>query len=681
MSRLDPPSKTKSVYPFGDNGTLAWATPAGELLQVASCIDDRLIGVECKKITEKGDDYNKRGKMLEGFAKLPQGSGCGIGLSLATESYPEDVSWVHNRWPRFTYRYNSLDIALQYHVEPKSQLIVQQYQIRNTSSVGVSLPYIVSSDASFREHTDTEEASHPISSGKSPERLLLFNNSEVTLGYAAGRADLRMSIFLNAQRLSLWTNNSPRKMDEEATGGSTSEDSDTWSDGEQSEDTETRLREIILSGEFDGAIDEFYRKWLFDEIYGGGATQSQRSTCEERDFATHRNSLTVPGKSTQELSAVIQISNTVQPNIHSQKASPKADDTDTSDGSKPLSGDQTDMVKARVRREQHEIADKLKSYTMESSDTRREHRASELAGKSIDLGRACAKLKLIGQARYHFYVACVVVEIVYSKGSFIYNNTYFHYAKFLDDNGWHAEALKTMEKLFDLLTLEKVKDKDINQLYTQIRVRIASAYLKYGDYEKAVAMYETALSQLPVDEGNLGPIAAQYVERVAWAQVHQAKNEEAFLSYKLLLDKQPSEHRIVVSNLGFIKKRLGYFLDAKNYYEEVIQTSGNDDTAGIVCVYAQSGLFSCLNTLGAEIEIMSQTSRSLIPYVDINLVLSSSSHLGSPFKGNSFDFALSRQLESLLSVCRIPISGHKGISGIAFVNADPLHNIYVGRVA
>ena len=223
---MSPPSKTKSIYPFGNEGTLAWATPAGELLQIASCIDNELIGIECKRLVEKGDGYYQKGRMLSEAVQLPQGSGCGIGLSLAVDIQPSDVSWVQNRWPRFTYQYNNLDIKLQYYVEPKSRSIIQQYQICNTAPNEVSLPFIVSSDACFRRHGNASHKSHPIPSGKSHERLLLFNNSEVLLDCAAERAQFRMSVFLNAQRLSLWNTNSMGNSEEELMDNSVPQNTD-----------------------------------------------------------------------------------------------------------------------------------------------------------------------------------------------------------------------------------------------------------------------------------------------------------------------------------------------------------------------------------------------------------------------------------------------------------------------
>ena len=191
--RLKPRSKLKSAYSFGRDGTLGWTTPAGELLSVASSIDERLVGIEFKKSIELGQDYHQRGKMLARAVKASQGSGYGIGLSLDMEINSSQVSWVYNRWPRYTYQHDGLEIRLQYYVE--SQSVIQQYQIRNNGQEDASLPYVITSDVCFRKHQWPAEAMQPVPSTKCPERLLIVQNSEVLIRNPTYQAQFKNGAF------------------------------------------------------------------------------------------------------------------------------------------------------------------------------------------------------------------------------------------------------------------------------------------------------------------------------------------------------------------------------------------------------------------------------------------------------------------------------------------------------
>lgn len=98
---------------------------------------------------------------MEKAVSSRQGLGYGIGVSLGSNPETSDVSWVHNRWPRYSYRAALLDIQLQYYIDSASQSIVQQYQIRNDSREDASMPYIINSDICFREHGKINGKSYP----------------------------------------------------------------------------------------------------------------------------------------------------------------------------------------------------------------------------------------------------------------------------------------------------------------------------------------------------------------------------------------------------------------------------------------------------------------------------------------------------------------------------------------
>ncbi|KAL9610528.1 MAG: hypothetical protein Q9167_004766 [Letrouitia subvulpina] len=204
----------------------------------------------------------------------------------------------------------------------------------------------------------------------------------------------------------------------------------------------------------------------------------------------------------------------------------------------PSSQDQTDSIKSRIPETQSELEATLLAHVVEVGDAERECHTSELALKYVDIGKAYAKVKNIGEARLHFYVACLLVESAHREGTYIFNKIYFQYAKFLEANNWYAEALKIMERQLDNLAKKVPKDQRTLSLYKQIRDRAASLYLKNIDFEKAKTMYGTALSELQMEGPGLATSGAQYVERIAFAQVHQQEYETACRNYERLLNEQ-----------------------------------------------------------------------------------------------------------------------------------------------
>ena len=414
--------------------------------------------------------------------------------------------------------------------------------------------------------------------------------------------------------------------------------------------------------------------------FGDGAAPPQRPGREERNLSEYRNIVVIPADSTQELCAIIRISHAlrpeIQPGLH-EIDKDGAHPGDDSNQAPPLSEEQNNSLGHIINRRQSDLAAKLRVYTSTRANQRRERMAlaSELLASSIDLGTACTIIGWIGEARYHFYVAYLIALAAHGESSIISIRTCLQYAECLDDNEWHAEALKAMENLLNISTIKKAKEKETVILSRQIRGQVASIYLKIGDFEKAEAMYETVLSELPMDESSL---IARYMERIAWAQAHQDRNESARNTYVCLLDEQSSQRQTVLSNLAFIMRRLGRFQEAKSLYAEAASLSGSNNTSGFTYLCAQSGLFSCLNKFGSEDEI-SRVSKSLIQHLNMNLLLSGSPPSVLQVNGDALDFAISRQLESLLAICSIPVRQENGVSGVALVDADPLNVLYEGR--
>lgn len=58
-----------------------------------------------------------------------------------------------------------------------------------------------------------------------------------------------------------------------------------------------------------------------------------------------------------------------------------------------------------------------------------------------------------------------------------------------------------------------------------------------------------------------------------------------------------------------------------------------------------------------------------------------STQLKLPFQNGLFHFAMTRQLETLLTTCSIPVANDRGIAGVALVDADLLGCLFEGRGA
>ncbi|KAL8746477.1 MAG: hypothetical protein Q9190_001512 [Brigantiaea leucoxantha] len=284
VSRLDPPSKAKSVVSFGAGGTLAWATSTGELLEIASCVRNKLVGAIFKRSIEGGDYDLARHDVLQRAINSPQGSGYGIGISLEIDLEPTEVAWVHNRWPRYTYAYRGLEIRLQYYIDSNS--VVQH------------------SDLCFHEHDSDDHNFHSIPTGKSPERTLLFQNSEVLIRSSVHDMHLRMACFLNGQRQSLWINQTSTF---KAKTGVEAEEAEKEIDHDfntSSTEPELVLREEIQKAEKKLVDTILHAKvWktslhymylssfqAYYDRYGKGTPRSHKET----NFAQHRNGLTIP---------------------------------------------------------------------------------------------------------------------------------------------------------------------------------------------------------------------------------------------------------------------------------------------------------------------------------------------------------------------------------------------------
>lgn len=703
----EPPSKAKSLYSFGNDGTLAWTTAAGELLQVARFINNKIVGANYKKSIDRGPTLQDRCKMLEEAAVQPQGSGVGIGLSLYLSGdrflvEPYKTCWVQNRWPRFYFEYQGLDIRLQYYIE--SHYLIQEYQVRNGGEEEVSLPYMFSSDVCFREHGPEPNPIDPITSGKSSARSLLCQNSEVLIQSQAQQCELAMALFLNSQRHSLWARDRAGEHSQEGY-----DPKDIMSPEEEIkglQEVEERLRAKIREGDLKDYTAPLDLDGLYGEnnrsIYGITEARSQ----DNFSWATSQNSLTVPGRSTQELRAVLRMSTfshrlreipglciavtpteeeeAILDNMRSDvgyrlgSPAPQALPTETevddeSTGSLSSSGDEqnskTALSLAAV--DKRAQLDQLASeFSSELPEGQRERHMTKLIYQHLAVGQAFMTADWIGEAGYHLLMACSIAEYAHKEGSYLWSHSRFQYAKFLNKFGWYSAALKIMKKLSLVLRDIIPRSQEIGTLYEKVQSRLASMYLKRQLFREAEMIYHEALPHSISDVQGLTSVLARYLEKRAWAQVRQGKYSEARDSYSILLKLSFGPRRTLLCNLGFIETRLDNLEHAKSYFDEAIlqPIEKPEDELEHFCTW--SGLFACLRKFSTKPEDVDEVYQPLNLDFNTSSIFSGFDASGLLGVDSPFHFATMRLLESLLSTCSIPVSDDDGNSGLAFVNAS-----------
>ncbi|KAL8809234.1 MAG: hypothetical protein Q9200_003596 [Gallowayella weberi] len=675
-SALDPPSKTRSFYSFGNNGTLAWATPAGELLQVANCIDNRLLSADYKRSIERGRYYDDRGKVLEKALDSPQGSGYGIGISLDLNLEPLERHWVYNRWPQFTFSHNGLKIELRYCII--SQSVIQEYHIRNTGQEEIPLPYIISSDICFREHRGQLSTIHSVEARKSSERSLLFQNTEVLIRNDVERCQLKMALFLNRKKQSLWAETESNEDFKEKPPRKSS----VYSSAELDEADES-LRTRILAGQFvdedaDSDLRRLYRR--FDRGHEG---LRQATSRDQANLAIHRQTLIVAPGSTQELRAVIQLSGAPRKEcgLLDPPSKPLEPGDKHEDGGKIHENTGSESKLERIRSRQNLLIAYTKQISSKNPDLEEKRRISKIIDDHVDLGKACAKLDMVAEARYHLFVGCVLAEYLYREGHLVLSNARLIYANFLHKRGWPLRALEILEQLSETLLKSRSIARELTLLQKKVQMRLALIYMEIASFSKAESIYARAIPSPIADGPVITPADAHCLERLAWAQAQQGKYEEAHRSYTTLLAHPDIPHHVILSNIGFLERRLGRIEMAKKSFEKALEanTSGN----AIDLLYARSGLYTCIHKLGGDPADHPEIAGYLVECFDaIPIVLRCCSAYFKPSFGRlPFQFAISRQLETLLSSCSVPVQDENGLPGIVFVDADPLGCLYTGRVA
>ena len=669
-SRLDPPSKTKSLYPFGDNGTLAWTNPAGELLYMASSVDNRLVGVEYIKSTGEGSDYDDRADMTQQAVEMPHGSGYGFGLSLGIKMDPSEVLWVQNRWPRYLFEHEGLNIKMQYYIE--SQKVIQHCQVRNDGQRIAKLPYVVSSNIFFLEHRGLSKP--PLKSPRFdlfPGRSLLLQNLKLSMRSQLHRAQMEMALFVNGERQHLWAYDQPNDNEISAADGQHG-----GGNVEEMLEAERSIREVINDKKYLSEEKDYEYRDLYEKNYGGENRPIPRLNplpmINTADFSTYQQELTVPAGSTQELALFIRIS----PDAESERF-PGPSPVDNTQPNKVTSSAEAEPTVFDLWGKEEQLAESASNLSLDWSESKNKQKIIKLIEDHLGLGHAFANVEAVPDARYHFHIAYLVAEPLKAVEWRLWNATRLAYCAFLDNSGWHRSALDVAQHIVHDLLDETLNNGDVPGLETKVIDSLAKILSKNDRVAEAEALYAKGLKRYSQHGPKLNVDSAHFLERIALIQAYRGLDRDALASYLRLLDWRSPARKIVLSNLGFISRRLGRFAEAKAYYERSLAESGSETENEFV----RSGLSICLRELGNYPNNFSNIETSTIDYVDVNSLLSRLPARFSPFAKEEFAFALERHLESLVSMYSLSIKTDDGHRGIAFVDGDPLECVYAGRNA
>ena len=479
-----------------------------------------------------------------------------------------------------------------------------------------------------------------------------------------------MALFLNGERQSLWTDKPQSDRERDAADSDHAEEI-----SEEMREVEETIRKTLESKKFLSRDEDFHFGYLYSLSYG---SENRFLDNKQKDFATYRNRIIVPGRSTQELSTVIQISaftgNESVPNNPALSGNTKANHS--------FNSHEEDSATISILDRKERLAARVRNMSLAKVDARSETLIAELVKDYIGLGEAFLKTEWIGggrigEARYYFHVAYMIAEAFCKDDRRTWNDARFEYAKFLDDNGWHRTASDVVKGLAADLFGRGSGNEENPDSWPAAIDRVASIHLKSRNFFEAETLYKKGLNHFSKNSRDLNIRSAQFMERVASTQVFQGHYREAHASYMRLLGQRSSARQTILRNLGFIERRLRQFSEAKVHYKCSLAESrgGTDD------VLTRSGLFTCLRELDADPEELADIWASSVRYVNFNLALSLSPFLSVPFGKETFSFAIARQLESLLSVCSIPLKIHPSHRNIALMNADPLNCLCAGRVA
>lgn len=400
---------------------------------------------------------------------------------------PFNSCWVQNRWPRFHFRYEGLDIRLQYYIA--SHTIIQEYRVRNSGIEEVSLPYMFNSDVCFREHSIDPPPVDAVTTARSSARSLLFGNSEVRVRSRARKYELAIALFLNSERHSLYSGDRAGEPPQARSNEASHMSSDA--EVERLRHIEERLRANVQSGDLMGQMPAKDFEALYRE---NNLTKEGISEVKARNvlnWAASTDTLSVPGGSTQELRAVLRLSSfphqldeMADPNrltaptqaSHATAASSRSDVDALSLQSQsrtmpetpgardasivnilPAEDEQNPKEEPRhvrslkIARIRQRLAQKASELSLTSQDAQQKRRLSDFANQHLALGQAFLTDGFINYAGQHLLIACLIAEYAVEEDSYYWRHAQLQYAKYLDYCGWYSSALRIMEQLILVL--------------------------------------------------------------------------------------------------------------------------------------------------------------------------------------------------------------------------------------
>ena len=622
ITHLETETKVPCLYPFGSEGTIAWVNAAGELVNFASNIKNRLIGIDSKKCLEKGDEYSSRAKVLEEIARADHGYVRGIGLSLDVNVGEPTACWVHNRWPRFRWKQDDLDIQLQYVIVDGSA--IQQYQICNNGKDSAQVGYTISSDVTFREHAGATPP-YPVPVDQTLDRIMVFQNSMLLIRNSAFDAEFEMGVFNNGSRRRLWAHKQEDEHEAEETPIERFLNTHTLDEETaRLERWESMFRaDFSVKQRLSQADENYYRHYTSLQ-----SKDTKSSGDEQKDLSQYYSTLSIAPGSTEELCAVVKLSALEDqchdpnettdpvPNELHTVGMPRIDGNEqvqekqsnsvgysrfdplVLDGHQPglpitavqfpyskgvvqqLEGQYSVLalqINDKLTRKQKEKAikkitreeDRLKEreivlFSMFRGQRGRVTLLNKIILKHISLGGAYSQLQEVGQARFHFFVACLIAENIDTPLTAKAN---LSYAEFLYANGWKKWSWTVIQKM-DVVRMTKG---DVDWIRTEKLSAIMR--LDRGEISAAEEVYRRIHVQLKKTKADDDPWPelAQVSERIAWTRAKQGRYLEAGSNYTYLGTRPYfSSHRTILSNLAFIKRRLGRIEEARHFYQEAL---------------------------------------------------------------------------------------------------------------
>ena len=172
---------------------------------------------------------------------------------------------------------------------------------------------------------------------------------------------------------------------------------------------------------------------MYEGCFDRDARRKQSQPYQRLNFTEHRDKLTLPGLSTQELCMIIHLEDILPDDILC--SDPDSGVTDipsniSSPDEERLDMDRISQLLSDIEKKESLVIAEYGSFVnLENSG-----QIHNLVEQLIRLGSDHVKLLSIGEARYYYHFACLVAES-FSTEDLLISRTRYEYARFLDRNG------------------------------------------------------------------------------------------------------------------------------------------------------------------------------------------------------------------------------------------------------